>query len=105
MSDAVKRLTAEELAAAKAYMRIDTDDEDGVVTTCVLAAQAYLEGAGVPKPDADHPKRSIYDIVCHALALSVYDGRDPVIKGAVVADNPVLRQMLTQLKLTTPWEG
>lgn len=93
-----------ELAAAKAYMRVEGDADDAIVTACVLAAREYLAGAGVALPAPDTPRRALYDLVCHAMALSMYDQRDPVITGTIVAENPQLRRMLTQLKLTEPRE-
>ncbi len=90
----------EELAAAKDYMRIEDAEEDLVVQDCVLAARAYLAGAGVALPGADDPRRRLYDIVAHALALATYEHRDMVTPGAAVSQNPMLRSFITQLKLT-----
>lgn len=95
-------LTREELEAAKAYMRVDGYDDDTVVTQCVIAARAYLTGAGVSLPAPDTHRRSLYDLVCHVLALEAYDRRVMTITGTIVADNPVMCKMLTQLKLTEP---
>lgn len=95
-------LPDEELKAAKAYMRVESDADDGVVTACVLAAREYLAQAGCSLPGLESTRRPLYDLVCHAMALSSYDQRDPVITGTIVAENPQLRRMLTQLKLTEP---
>lgn len=95
-------LTADELKAAKRYLRVEGDEDDEVVTACVLAAREYLHNAGVALPAASTPRRAQYDLVCHARVLSAYEKRDPVITGTVVAQNPILREMLTQLKLTEP---
>lgn len=95
-------LSPEELTAAKAYMRIDSDVDDAVVTQCVIAARAYLTGAGVSLPAPDTERRVLYDLVCHVLALEAYDRRVMTITGTVVSNNPVMRNMLTQLKLTEP---
>jgi len=94
-------LTPDELTAAKGYIRPDADDDAGV-TACVLAARVYLAQAGVSLPALESPRRPLYDLVCHAMALGSYDLRDPVIVGTIVAENPQLRRMLTQLKLTEP---
>lgn len=95
-------LSQEELEAAKAYMRVDGDEDNAVVTQCVIAARAYLTGAGVSLPAPDTQRRSLYDLVCHVLALEAYDRRVMTITGTIVANNPVMRQMLNQLKLTEP---
>lgn len=95
-------LSPAELDAAKAYLRIEGDEEDQAVTAAVLAAREYLSGAGVSLPSTGGSRRALYDLVCHSLALSTYDRRDPVITGTIVDENPVLRRMLNQLKLTEP---
>lgn len=94
-------LTAEELAAAKAYLRVEGEEDDAVVTACVLAAREYLAGAGVALPPAEHPRRALYNLAAHAIALGSYDLRDPVLTGSV-AENPQLRRTVVQLKLTEP---
>lgn len=93
------KLSPEEVAACSKYLRAEPEDEDGVIAA-LLAARSYLEGAGVCLPPVDSSRRPLYDLVAHSLALSVYDRRDPVITGPIVSANPILRQMLTQLKLT-----
>lgn len=94
-------LDREELEAAKAYMRVDDDADDLVVTQCVLAARTYLKEAGISLPASETPRRASYDLVCHAMALSLYDRRELTAQGTV-SENPVLRGMLNQLKLTEP---
>ena len=94
-------LTEEERAAAKAYLKPPEGDDD-LVIACVLGAREYLGKAGVSLPPAGTGRRALYDLVCHARALSAYDNRNPVITGTIVSQNPVLREMLTQLKLTEP---
>lgn len=107
--DAVDRalpaLTEAELKAAKAYLRVEDDEEDPVVSGCVLAAREYMAQAGIALPEPGNPRRTLYDLVCYAITLSTYDQREPVMVGAAVAENPVLRRMLIQLKLTEPAEG
>lgn len=93
-------LNAKELAAAKAYMRVD--DDDAVVTDCVIGARDYLADAGVCLPEAGTGRRGKYDLVCHAMALAAYDQRNPVITGTIVSENPQLRRMLRQLMGTEP---
>lgn len=94
-------LSREELEAAKAYMRVDGTEDDVVVATCLSAARAYLSGAGVSLPAPGTPRRASYDLVCHSLALSLYDRRDLTAENAV-GENPMMRAMLHQLKFTEP---
>ena len=98
---AAPELTADELTAAKGYMRPAADDDAGV-TACVLAARTYLAQAGVSLPGLESPRRPLYDLVCHALALGSYDLRDPIVSGTIVTENPQLRRALNQLKFTEP---
>lgn len=101
LSGGLVDLSHEELEAAKRYCRVDDPAEEYVLTQCVLAAREYLAGAGVSLPAWGTSRRALYDLVCHSLALSAFDRRDPVITGSV-SDNPVLRRSLNQLKLTEP---
>lgn len=101
-AEAGQVLSADDLMAAKKYMRVEGDDDDGVVTACVLAARGYLERAGISMPGLRSSRRPLYDLVCHAMALGSYDLRDPVITGTIVAENLQLRRMVVQLKLTEP---
>lgn len=94
-------LTQAELDAAKAYLRVSGTEDDQVVAQCVLAARQYLADAGVGLPAEGSPRRALYDLVAHSMALSGYDQRDPVIAGAVT-ENPQVRRMLTQLRFTEP---
>ncbi len=95
-------LSREDLEAAKRYMRVDGDDDNFVVEQCVCAARSYMTEAGVSLPKAGTTRRALYDIVCHAQALSLYDRRDPVVTGSAVNENPVLHRLLVQLKQTEP---
>lgn len=104
MSTSETPLYFEEMEKAKAYMRVEGDDDDMLVADCVLAARGYLTDAGVSTPEQGSQRRAQYDLVCHAMALSSYDLRDPVITGTIVSENPQIRRMLTQLKLTEPRE-
>ncbi len=109
MSQDTYALTEEELAEARAYMRVDEGPEavlddaqvERVVRSCVRAARAYLAGAGVSLPPAGTNRRAEYDVVCHALALARYDTRNALSESALL-ENPVFRRMLNQLKMTEP---
>lgn len=94
-------LTPEELAAAKAYMKVDDDNDDVVVTQCVIAAREYMKGAGIALPPSGMPRRASYDICAHRMALDDYDERLGIVH-AKAEENPAFRRRLNQLKLTEP---
>lgn len=94
-------LTREELEAAKTYMRVEGHEGDLAVTACVEAARTYLSQAGVSLPGGDDLRRNLYDLVCHAMALDAYDHRGTELE-TTVTENPAIRRMLNQLKLTEP---
>lgn len=96
----ILKLDPEELSAAKAYMRIEGEDEDSLVMSDVLAARTYLEEAGVSLPAKDSGRRALYDLACYALALAYYERRETT--GAALEDNPAIRRTINQLKLTEP---
>ena len=93
-------LSPEELAAAKAYMRLEGDEEDSLVMSVVMAARTYLTEAGVALPETGSGRRALYDLMCHALALAYYERREAT--GTAVDENPAIRRALNQLKLTEP---
>ncbi len=85
-----------------AYCRIDPGSPDELLIPGMYAAAvAYLTGAGVPAP-ADPGRKAQYDLCVNALVLDLYDRRDMTIPETALTDNPGLRRMLTQLKLTEP---
>lgn len=100
--DVSAELSAEELEAAKRYIRPSVEEDDWMVAQCVIGARSYLVGAGIRLPEAGTARRAQYDLVAHALALSAYDQREPTITGGTVAANPVLRRSLKQLQLSEP---
>lgn len=99
MAENAAILYPEELAAAKAYLRLDGDEEDPLVTGLVLAARAYLTQAGVTLPAPDDARRPLYDLCCHGLALGYYERRET--EGEMPL-NLNLRMILNQLKMTEP---
>ena len=79
-------LTEERKAALLAYCRIDTleEGEESLLQGLYDAAAGYMEQAGVQEPQEGS-----------------YDRRGTQTEGSV-GDNPALRRMITQLKLTEP---
>lgn len=86
-----------------AYCRIDTleDEEDLLLQGLYEAAVIYMEQAGVSEPKEGTPRRAQYDLCINALVLDGYDRRGSQVEGSV-SDNPQLRRMIVQLKLTEP---
>ncbi|MDO4810542.1 MAG: head-tail connector protein [Eubacteriales bacterium] len=83
-----------QLAACKAYMRIDTGDDDALISSLMQAAIAYLHQAGIDRPVENYAQ---YDMALWSLTLHYYDHRD-----AVGSETPLpigLRPILTQMKL------
>ena len=84
-----------------ASCRIDALEEGEVLLLQGLyeAAVSYMAQAGVSEPKDGTPRRAQYDLCINALVLDSYDRRGAQTEGSV-SDNPQLRRMLTQLKLT-----
>lgn len=86
-----------------AYCRIDVleEGEELLLQGFYEAAVSYMEQAGVSEPEAGTPRRAQYDLCINALVLDGYDRRGVQTEGSV-SDNPQLRRMIVQLKLTEP---
>ena len=87
-------LTSEELAAVKAYMKIDGDADDAIIEALYSAAVLYLKNAGI-EPMLEDP--SLYNLVVWSLTLHYYDHRDAV--GNEASFPTGLRPIINQLKL------
>ncbi len=100
-------LTEERRKTLKAYCRIDTLDEweEVLLSSMYDAAEEYMTQAGVSEPPEGTPRRGQYDLLVNALVLDAWDRRDLTFDRSGVADNPALRRMLTQMKLTETLEG
>ena len=84
-----------DLDAVKSYCRIDGNDEDELIQSLVDTAKGYLDGAGVPEPEADDPR---YLLCVKAMVLEFYDHRgmtESVTPSAIHG----LKNMVNQLKL------
>ena len=90
-------------ARLMAYCRIDAleEGEELLLQGLYNAAVSYMEQAGVSEPKEDTPRRAQYDLCITALVLAGYDRRGMQTEGSV-SDNPQLRRMIVQLKLTEP---
>ena len=92
-------VTDSELAAAKAYMRIDGSDDDAVVAALLESAKVYLTAAGVPTAEDAQ-----YRMMLWGLTLWYYDKRDA--QDGQLAEMPSgLRQAINQRKLIDPYKS
>lgn len=100
-------LTEARRASLAAYCRIDMEEagEGGLLETLYDAATGYMSQAGVREPQEGTPRRAQYDLCVNYLVLDGYDRREMTITGTIVAENPVFRRMLNQLKLTESVES
>ena len=96
-------LTEERKAALLAYCKLtelaNDPEVEALIPAFYEAAVGYMEGAGVTEPPADPARRCQYDLCVNAMVLDAYDRRGAQTEGSV-GDNPMLRRMITQLKLT-----
>ena len=102
MSSAEKASLAEErLAKCKKYMKVDYPDDDELICGFMDMADEYLAGAGCVREASP----SMYDIICYAMTLNLYDGRASDAQQAAESVPKIARQFLTQLKLRCNYGG
>ena len=91
--------TEAQVAACKAYMRIDGDEDDKLIGQLCDAAAAYLAAAGATRGMEDGSQRAAqYDLALWALTLHYYDHWVAV---GTEAPLPIgVRPIIHQLKLT-----
>lgn len=78
------------LARLKAYLHVDHEEDDALLTSLYVSAAAYLANAGIPPCTSP-----LYERAAYGLVLEWYDGG--TTSGAVTVG---LRQIINQLKLT-----
>ena len=64
------------------------------------SAAAYLEGAGVARPQPDSPRATLWLSVMLAMVLDEYDQRGAQFESGKLQDNAGFRRKLNQLKLS-----
>lgn len=84
-----------DLDDVKTYCRIDGTEEDALILSFIDAAKGYLDGAGVPEPEADDPR---YLLCVKAMVLEFYDHRG-MTESVTPSAIPGLANMVGQLKL------
>lgn len=100
-SDAQAALAEKRLAACKKYMNVDYPDDDELICGFMDMADEYLAGAGCVREASP----SMYDIICYAMTLNLYDGRASDAQQAAESVPKIARQFLTQLKLRCNYGG
>lgn len=86
---------AERLDACKAYMKVDYPEDDALICGFMDMADGYLTGAGCVREICP----AMYDNICYAMVLNLYDGRADDAQQAAESVPKIVRQFLTQLKL------
>lgn len=84
-----------DLDDVKTYCRIDGTEEDALIFSFIDAAKGYLDGAGVPEPEADDPR---YLLCVKAMVLEFYDHRG-MTESVTPSAIPGLANMVVQLKM------
>lgn len=87
-------LSQDKLAAVKAYMRVDGEDDDPIIAALYAAAELYLKNAGAIESENN---RDLYNLAVWSLTLHYYDHRDDV--GNESSFPLGIRPIITQLKL------
>ena len=97
-------LTEERRTTLLAYCHLtelaDEPEVQALIPALYAAAAGYMEGAGVSPPEAGTPRAAQYDLCVNYLVVGAWDRRDPSVVATVVADNPVFRNTINQLKQT-----
>lgn len=97
-------LTEERRASLLAYCKLTEFGDDPEVVALLegfySAAVGYMDQAGVSLPPEGTPRRAQYDLLVNCMVCNAWDYRDMTYVSTVVADNPVFRRMINQLKLT-----
>lgn len=86
-----------ELEELKLYLRVDSEDENSLISELQLGAEEYLLNAGVNK---DYTKK-LYKLAVKLLVNHWYDNRDSVLIGSISKSMEFsLASIITQLKYT-----
>lgn len=96
-----KAALEERLDACKRYMKVDYAEDDELICGFMDMADEYLAGAGCVREASP----SMYDIICYAMTLNLYDGRASDAQQAAESVPKIARQFLTQLKLRCNYGG
>lgn len=97
-------LTPERQSQLLAYCKLtelaDDPEVQALIPALYDAAVGYMAGAGVTVSESDTTRAALYDLCVNALVLDGWERRETTITGTVVAENPMFRGYLNQLKWT-----
>ncbi len=82
------------LAEARSYLRVDTSEEDELITALIQAAAQYIEEATGRADDAS----AVYELCEKILVAHWYEHREAV-SGSVTEVPHTLQALLTHIKL------
>ena len=85
------------LEAAKAYARIDGDEDDALLESLIEAAEEYLAGAGVYPGLAPE---ALYQLAVKGIVLHWYEQRNVTDNAAPTDFSAGVRLTINQLKNT-----
>lgn len=88
-------ISADELTAAKLYMKIDGEDEDDLIAGLYLAAREYLANTGIPPV----PGGALYRLAVWGLMLFWHDCPEQLGSGENLPAGT--RLIINQLKPVT----
>lgn len=92
------------MASLLAYCKLtelaDDPEVQALIPALYDAAVGYLANAGVSQPPPDTSRAAQYDLCVNRLVLDSWERREVTITGTIVADNPVFRRQINQLKWT-----
>lgn len=77
-----------------------SDADKRQITGAYASAVSYMQNAGVTEPEEGSVRKAQYDLCINYLVLDAFDRRVVTITGTIVAENPMFRRNLNQLKLT-----
>ena len=93
-----KKRKASLLAYCKLTEMADDPEVAALIPALYDAAVGYLENAGVSPPEAGTPRAAQYDLCVNYLVLDAWERRETSMVATVVADNPMFRNLINQLK-------
>lgn len=100
----MERLTGERLNRLLAYCKLSelTDDPEVMALIPVLydSAVGYMTNAGINVPELGTTRAAQYDLCVDHLVLDAWERRETAVVATVVADNPMFRRLINQLKWT-----
>ena len=98
------RLTKERLDSLLAYCKLSelADDPEVMALIPVLydSAVGYMTNAGINVPELGTTRAAQYDLCVNYLVLDAWERRETAVVATVVADNPIFRRLINQLKWT-----